>query len=99
MASLRTAFAAQTAAASATIQVSANNPLTLIGWGFDAGGTDFVDVMVRYDATNYTDCYENGAQIRLGKTNNTVTIYGPAEFKVDKGITTGQVGVSYWMEP
>jgi len=93
----QTLIVAATGAGTAVINVSSSNPATLVGWGFS---TDTVDLQVSYDnGTTFVDIYKDGTQVQLSDTNNPVTVYGPGIFKINKGVTTGTVGVAIMREP
>lgn len=94
----RTKIAAATGAATAIEKVTSNNPCTFVGYGFS--GADSVAVEVSYDSgTNFVACYKNGVAVTIASTNNPVTVYGPGIFRLNKGVTTGSVGVVAYYEP
>lgn len=91
--------AAQTAAASAKFVVPPGYVVSLVGWGFS--GTDKVPVEASYDGgTNYVPCYgDDGNAVVIGAggsagVRNPVNVMGPGYFRVNKGVTSGTVGVA-----
>ena len=55
---------------------------------------EYGDIQISHDGgTTFQDLYSDGSQVRLTDTNNSVTVYGPGVFRVDKEVTTNAAGV------
>ena len=82
-------FAAATAASSGKFYLSGEElPAKVEISGLTSGDT--VDLM-EGDGVTFEDSYD-GAQVQFSyQTKNTVAIYAPGHYKVDKGSTTGTV--------
>jgi hypothetical protein len=96
MANRKTLIAAKTAAENQELTVTLDNPVTLSANGL--GASESIPIHYKHDASTYFACYRDGVAVALTPTNNPVTIYGPGEFRVAKGITAGAVSVSLYNE-
>ena len=85
----RTLFAGATAAATATFELSGKQvPATVQVNGLASGDT--VDMM-QGDGATFEDAYD-GSQVQFSyQGTNTIAIYAPGHYKLDKGSTTGTV--------
>lgn len=74
--------------------LSPEKPVTLI-IGATSGHTasEYSDLQISYDGTNWEDVYSNGAQQRLSSTNTVLVINAVGLYRVDKEATTNAVGV------
>jgi len=88
------------AIASAAFLVMDSHPVTLVAWGL-SGTTDDTDlaVQITYDGTNFVNCFKDGSQVLITSVNNPITVYGPGVFRINKGATSGTVGVAKWKKP
>jgi hypothetical protein len=89
----------KTAGASKTIKLGNDNnetfptaPVTLYFLGASLAGGETVTVQF-LDGTTWRNMYSDGDLVSLTATNNTLTIYGPLEFRVYKTITVADIGV------
>jgi opacity protein-like surface antigen len=90
----RLVITAAVGAASHAFEVTTNNPITVIGHGWN-DGADIIPIEISYDdGDNFEACGKDGIAIKLSKLNNPVTIFGAGMYRVNKGITSEAVGVS-----
>lgn len=90
-----TLITATTSAASGifTVGEADDEPVTVHGWGFS--GTDEAVIQMSYDGgTTFQDLYEGGAKAKLDSNNTSIGLYSVGIYKINKGATTGTVGVS-----
>lgn len=81
------------AANSGVISVSAHDHVSFALTG-TFGATEYADVQYTDDGgSTWHDLYQDGAQVRMGTTNNMVTVYGPGMFRVAKDATSSAAGV------
>ncbi len=88
----KTLITAQTTEATAEFKVYSNNPVTIIGWGFS--GDDSAAVEITYDGENYVPCAKQATADKVSSDDNPITVYGPGFFRINKGTTTGSVGIA-----
>ena len=84
------------AAASSPFKVSSeqngNRPVSVMTTGL--AGAENADVQFSVNGGSiWNDLFQDGSQVRLTAINNSVTIYGPGLYRVDKEATAGAAGV------
>ena len=90
-----TVFTAQTTADTGDPFMITKSDLdsTLHIYGHSTGDT--ADIQISYDGgTNFQDYWKDGVQQQLSETNTSVRVAAIGIFRINKGITTGTVGVS-----
>lgn len=82
-----------TAASSVKINMFGNNiPCTIIASGL-TGAEEITVEIETADESTYVALYLEDAQVKLTATDNTITFYGPGEYKFVKPLTAGNVGL------
>ena len=90
--SMNRLIAPQTGGAqSAKIVVRSRSPKAIYAVGL--AGAETASVQFTHDGTNWTNYYSKDEQVQLTATNNAIKLEGPGVFRINKGVTVGNVGI------
>jgi len=67
-----------------------NIPCTFIASGL--AGAETINIQIETTPGNYINMFSEGSQLELTATNNVLTVFGPGEYQLVKGITAGAAG-------